>query len=140
MLYISNRQSTCCLPRTSNMEVWIGNSAPPFYNNSVRCDPALMPTAALLSPVATVTDPFTLINRPFSGFFQCTLTGRYVYLRAPSVAGRLPGFGLNAIDGQFNFGEVRVYASNNCRARTGTNVVASTVAACSKTGPCARYV
>ena len=130
-LYISGRQSTCCTPRVSNMEVWVGDSAPPFYNNSQRCDSSLMPVAALLNPAATVTDPYTLLRVPYSGFFQCTLPGRYVYLRAPGVAGTVTGFGLNALDGQLNFGEGRIYASNNCKARTGTNVVTSTPTACS---------
>ena len=130
-LYISGRQNACCAQRVSNMEVWVGDSAPPFYNNSQRCDSSLMPVAALLNPAATVTDPYTKLRVPYSGFFQCTLPGRYVYLRAPGVGGTVSGFGFNALDGQLNFGEVRIYASNNCKARTGTNVVTSTPAACS---------
>jgi hypothetical protein len=132
-IFISGRQNTCCVERSVNVEFWIGNSPPPYWNNTARCDPSLMPVANLRSATATVTDPYTGINRAYSGFFQCELSGRYVYMRAPGIAGTVTGFGLNAFDGQFNVGEVRIYASNKCPPRTGTNVITNTPIACSGT-------
>jgi hypothetical protein len=132
-IYISGRQSTCCVERSVNVEFWIGNAPPPYWNNTARCDPSLMPVTNLRSTTPTVTDPSTGLRTAYSGFFQCELSGRYVYMRAPGIAGTVTGFGLNTFDGQFNVGEVRIYASNKCPARTGTNVITNTPTACGGT-------
>ena len=133
-IYIVNRQN-CCQNRVQTLEWYIGNNGPrdsagnllrsPWRTN-VACDMSLYPNLMSNYPVL---DPSLGFPAPYSNYFQCTLTGRYVYFRAPQSLNQL-----NVNDGQYNVAELRIYASNSCPPRNGTGTVVVTPATCAAGG------
>ena len=121
-IFIVNRQD-CCQQRTQYLEWFVGNAAPPHWNENAMCPPANYPGAALVS-TNSVYNP-SLGTLPYAAYFPCDLVGRYLFMRAPQSLGVQ-----DAQDGQFNIAEIRVYASNSCPARNGTGVSVSTPTLC----------
>ena len=121
-IYIVNRQN-CCQLRSQYLEWYVGNAPPPAWQENTLCPQAAYPNLQLSTPGPF--SPAFNASLPYSGFFGCALTGRYVFLHAPQSLGVL-----NAADGQFNLAEVRVYASNSCPARGGVNVLTTTPTTC----------